>query len=60
MRTSYIMEYHVLDKLKRTKYSKLAGVYATEELVEQAKSKFIEEHGEESISFSVKIYEQLI
>ena len=60
MRISFIMEYHVLDSLKRTKFSKLAGVYATEEHVEKAKSTFIEQYGEDGVSFSVKIYEQLI
>lgn len=60
MRTSYIMEYHVLDSLKRAKYSKLAGVYDTVDSVESAKQKFIDEYGSDGVYFSVNVYEQLI
>ena len=60
MRTSYIMEYHLLDKLKRAKQTKLAGVYATLEDADSAKSKYIEQYGDDGVSFSVHIYEQLV
>lgn len=59
MRISYIMEYHLLDKLKRVKQTKLAGVYATLEDADRNKSFFIEKYGD-SVSFSVHVYEQLI
>ena len=60
MRTSYIMEYHLLDKLKRAKQTKLAGVFATLEDADNAKAKYLDQYGEDGVSFSVHIYEQLI
>lgn len=60
MRTSYIMEYHLLDKLKRAKQTKLAGVYATLDDADKAKNVFIEKHGVDGVSFSIHLYEQLV
>ena len=60
MRTSYIMEYHLLDKLKRAKQTKLAGVFATLEDADRAKGQYITKYGEDGVSFTVHIYEQLI
>ena len=60
MRTSYIMEYHLLDKLKRAKQTKLAGVYGTLEDADAAKGQYITKYGEDGVSFTVHIYEQLI
>lgn len=61
MRTVYIMSYSVLDSLKRTKYTKLAGVYADLISAEKAKQTITNQLKDgENVTFSINPSEQLI
>ena len=60
MRTLYNLEYVLVDKLNRAKKKYHVGVFKTEEDVELAKSKILNNiDGDDNISFNVYISENL-
>jgi len=49
----YNLEYRILDKLGRTKKTLNVGIFSTDEKLELAKTKVIEDNKEDMIAFDV-------
>ena len=57
MRTTYNLECVILDKMGRTKKVSHVGIFSSMELVEEAKTKLINEYGDKNVSFNIHIIE---